>query len=100
MKIYDLLDALDIFLDILLEPPQPLMETKWGQHGDNMRTMWRQHGDHGDVETTWGPWGCGDHVGTTWRQQGDNMRTMWRQHGDHGVLETTWGQHGDNMGTT
>ena len=32
------------FWDILLEPPQPLMETKWGQHGDNMGTIWRQHG--------------------------------------------------------
>ena len=26
------------FLDILLKPPQQLMETKWGQHGDNMGT--------------------------------------------------------------
>ena len=25
-------------LDISLEPPQRLMETKWGQHGDNMGT--------------------------------------------------------------
>ena len=25
LKIYDLLDILDIFLDILLKPPQPLM---------------------------------------------------------------------------
>ena len=38
LKIYDLLDVLDIFLDILLEPPQSLMETKWGQHADNMGT--------------------------------------------------------------
>ena len=76
MKIYDLLDVLDIFWDILLEPPQPLMETKWGQHGDNMGTTWGQ---------------CGDNMGTT---------GMWRQHGDHGDVETMWGQHGDNMGTT
>ena len=76
--------------------------------------MRRPHGDN--VRTTWGPLGCGDHMGTTWRQHGDNMRTMWRQHGDHGDaettwrqceghgdhwdVETTWGQHGDNMGTT
>ena len=26
LKIYDLLDILDIFLDILFKPPQPLME--------------------------------------------------------------------------
>ena len=39
--------------------------------------------------TTWGPWGCGDHMGT-----------MLRQRGDQGDVETTWGQHGDNMGTT
>ena len=26
---------------------------------------------------TWGPRGCGDHMGTTWRQHGDNMGTMW-----------------------
>ena len=38
LKIYDLLDVLDIFWDILLEPPQPLMETKWRQHADNMGT--------------------------------------------------------------
>ena len=38
LKIYDLLDILDIFLDILLKPSQPFMETKWGQHGDNMGT--------------------------------------------------------------
>ena len=59
--------------------------------------------------TTWGPWGCGDHMGqhrdhrdveTTWGQHGDNMRTIWRQHEDHGDVETTWGQHGDNIGTT
>ena len=37
----------------------------------------------GSMETTWGPWGCGDHMGTTWRQHGDGMRTMWRQHGDN-----------------
>ena len=63
--------------------------------------MWRPHGDNmGTMGTTWGPLGCGDHMGTTWRQHGDNMRTMWRQHQDHGDVETTWGQHGDNMGTT
>ena len=56
-----------------------------------MGTTWRQHGDvHEDnVKKTWGPWGCGGHMGT-----------MWGQHGDHGDVETTWGQHGDNMGTT
>ena len=37
--------------------------------------MWRPHEDN--METTWGPRGCGDHMGTTWRQHGDNMRTMW-----------------------
>ena len=57
--------------------------------------------------TTWGPWGCGDHIGTIWRQHGDNLRTMWRQHGDNmrtmGMcrpcgdnVETIWGQHGDH----
>ena len=48
--------------------------------------MWRPHEDN--VETTWGPLGCGDHMGTTWGQ-----------HGDHRDVETTWGQHGDNMRT-
>ena len=39
------------------------------------------------MDTTWGPWGCGD-----------PMRTMWRQCGDHGDnMETTWGQHEDNV---
>ena len=33
------------------------METTWGQHEDN-------------VETTWGPQRCGDHMGTMWRQHG------------------------------
>ena len=33
------------------------METTWGQYEDN-------------VETTWGPQGCGDHMGTMWRQHG------------------------------
>ena len=51
------------FFDILLEPPQSLMETTWGQHGDNMGTTWRQHGDHRDVETMWGQ--HGDNMGTT-----------------------------------
>ena len=63
MNIYDLLDILDIFLDSLLKPPQPIMETTWRQHGNNMRTMWRQHGDHWDVETMWGQ--HEDHMGTT-----------------------------------
>ena len=57
------------------------MGTTWRQHGDNMGTtgMWKPHGDnmedHMDVETmwgqhgdnmgtTWGPWGCGDRMGT------------------------------------
>ena len=55
-----------------------------------MRTMWRQHGDHWDVETTWGPQGCGDHEGTTWRQHEDNVETTWgpRGFGDH--MGTTW----------
>ena len=58
--------------------------------------------------TTWGPQGCGDHVGTTCRQHGDNMETtcgdnmvttgMWRPHGDN--IETTWRQCGDHIGTT
>ena len=40
-----------------------------------MRTtgMWRPHGD--TVETTWGPWGCRDHMGTTWGQHEDNVET-------------------------
>ena len=40
------------------------MGTTSGQCGDNMRTtaMWQLHGD--TVETTWGPWGCGDNMGT------------------------------------
>ena len=33
--------------------------------------------------TTWGPWGCGDHMGTTWRQHRDNMRTTWGQDEDN-----------------
>ena len=78
MKIYDLLDILDIFLDIFLKPPQPLMETKWGPHGD-----------HRDVEITWGQ--HGDNMGTTWGQCGDNMETKWGPHGDHRDVETTWG---------
>ena len=52
------------------------------------------------METTWGPRGCGDHMGTTSRPHGDNMKTMWRQHGDHGDVGTTWRPHGDNMETT
>ena len=36
---------------------------------------WRPHGDN--METMWGPQGCGDHMGTTWRQHGDKMRIMW-----------------------
>ena len=30
------------------------METRWGQHEDNVETIWEQCGDHRDVETTWG----------------------------------------------
>ena len=65
------------------------------------------------METTWGPQGCGDHVGTTWRQHEDNVETTlgqhgdhrdvettWGQCGDHGDVQTKWGQHGDNIGTT
>ena len=65
------------------------METTWGQHGDHgdVQTTWGQHEDN--VETTWGPQGCGDHMGTT---------GMWRPHGD--TVETTWGQHEDNVETT
>ena len=90
------------------------VETMWGQHGDNMVTtgttgMWRLHGDiveitrgqHKDnVGITWGPWGCGDHMGTIWRQCGGNMgtREMWKPHGDN--METTWGQHENNVETT
>ena len=45
--------------------------------------------------TTWGPWGCGDHMGTTY----GNMGTMgiWRPHEDN--METTYGQHEDNVET-
>ena len=48
------------------------MGTTWGQHEDN-------------VETTWGPQGCGDHIGTMSKQCGDNMGTtgMWRPHGEN-----------------
>ena len=76
-----------------------------------MKTIWRQHWDHRDVETmcgqcgdnmgtVWGPWGCGDHMGTTWRQHGDqrDVETMWGQHGNN--MRTMWRQHWDNMGTT
>ena len=77
------------------------MGTTWGPQGcgDHMGTMWRQHGmwrPHGDnVETTWD-------VGTTGmgRPCGDNMETTWGQCGDHRDVETTWGQHGDHMGIT
>ena len=48
------------------------------------------------METTWGPLGCGDNMGTTWRQHGD--RGDVRPHGDN--VETTWGQHEDNVETT
>ena len=62
MKIYDLLDVLDIFfwtfylnhLSPLWRPNGDNMETTWGQHEDNVETTWGQHGDHWDVETTWG----------------------------------------------
>ena len=53
--------------------------------------MWRQYGYN--VGTTWGPWGCGDHVETTWGQYEDNVETTWRHCGDHRDVETTWGQH-------
>ena len=33
LNIYDLLDILDIFLDILLKPPQPLMGLFFPPHG-------------------------------------------------------------------
>ena len=39
------------------------METKWGQHEDNVETTWAQCGDHRDVETMWGQ--HGDNMGTT-----------------------------------
>ena len=63
--------------------------------------------------STWGPWGCADHMGNTWGQHEDNVETtwaqcgdtgMWRpcwgQHGDYRDVQTTWVQHGDNMWTT
>ena len=72
-----------------------------------MGTTWKQQEDN--VETTWGPRGCGNHMGTRWRQHGDlrdvettwgqhedNVETTWGQHGDHGDVETMWGQHGDH----
>ena len=67
--------------------PEDNVETTWGPQGcgDHMGTMSRQHG-------MWGPQGCEDHVGTTWE-------TTWGQHGDHRDVETTWGHYGDNMGT-
>ena len=90
----------------------------WRPHGDNVGTTLGQHEDN--VETTWGPQGCGDHMGhhgdnmgTTgmWRPCGDNMETTWGEHKDnvettwgrqwdHRDVETTLGQHGDNVGTT
>ena len=87
------------------------MEITWGQHednvettwrpqlcGDHMGTLWRQHGD--SMSTMWIQ--HGENIGTTgmWRQYGGNVETTWGQHGDHRDVETTWGQHGDNMGTT
>ena len=80
LKIYDLLDVLDIFLGTFyLNHLSPYGD----QMGTNMETTWGQHEDN--VETTWGPQGCGDNMG---------------QHCDHRDVETMWGQHGDNMGTT
>ena len=93
-------------MDILLKPPQPLMETTWGQHGDNMgqhednvETTWgpQECGDH--MLTTWGPHGYGDHVGTTWRQHEDNVKTTWDDMGTLGSWRPN-GDCGDNMGTT
>ena len=67
------------------------IETTWGQHEDNVETTWGQHRDHRDVETMWGQHGgqYEDNVET-------NMETLWGPQGcgDH------MGQHGDNMGTT
>ena len=66
------------------------METIWGQHEGNVETTWGQCG---------GPQGCGDHyVKTTWGQCGDNMRTMWGPWGCGDHVGTTWRQHGDNVG--
>ena len=66
-----------------------LFHSKRIQYSTNMGTtgMWRPHRDN--VETMWGPWGCGDNIGTTWSQHEDNV-------------ETTWGPRecGDHMGTT
>ena len=53
----------------------------------------------GSMETTWGPWGCADHMGT-WRQHEDNVETTWGQHRNLRDVKTIWGQHVDNMGTT
>ena len=110
MKIYDLLTHPHLWVGVWVVGWMGglicgSMETTWGQHednvqttwgpqgcGDHMGTMWRQHG-------MWGPQGCGDHVGTTWRQHEDNVETTWGQHGDHGDVQTIWGQHGDNMRT-
>ena len=80
MKIYDLLTHPHLWVGVWVVGWMgglicESMETTWGQHednvettwgpqgcGDHMGTMWRQHG-------MWGPQGCGDHVGTTWRPQ-------------------------------
>ena len=66
------------------------METIWGQHEDN-------------VETTWGPRGCGNHMGTMemWTPHGDNVGTMgmWKPHGDNMGTMGMWTPHGDNVGT-
>ena len=94
MKIYDLLTHPHLWV---------------GGWVDGWVNMWVNGGQHEDnVQTTWGPQGCGDHMGTMWRQHGmlgpqgcgDHMGTTWRQHGDHRDVETTWEQHGDNMWTT
>ena len=65
------------------------MEKTWGPQGcgDHMGTMLGQHGDHMDVETTWA-------------QHEDNVETTWGPWGCGDHMGTMWGQHGDNMGTT
>ena len=41
--------------------------------------MWGQHEDN--VETTWGPWGCRDHMGTTWGQHGWSQKIIFLDEG-------------------
>ena len=117
LKIYDLLRHPDLWVGVWVVGWMDglicgSMETTWGQHEDNVETTWGPqgcgahwgqcgdmgHGDHGDMETMLGQ--HGDNVRTMWRWHGDNMGTMGMCRPGGGNMETTWGQHGDNVETT